>query len=80
MCVYVCMHVCMCMCVYVGLQLCVYIKLHIITMSFYLHRYCRLRNYNVLYICGTDEYGTATETKVKITHTCYNDVVYGYSY
>ena len=26
-------------------------------------RYCRLRNYNTLYICGTDEYGTATETK-----------------
>ncbi|XAR58737.1 Methionine--tRNA ligase [Bertholletia excelsa] len=26
-------------------------------------RYCRLRGYNVLYICGTDEYGTATETK-----------------
>lgn len=26
-------------------------------------RYCRARNYNVLYICGTDEYGTATETK-----------------
>ncbi|XP_064397702.1 methionine--tRNA ligase, cytoplasmic-like isoform X2 [Halichondria panicea] len=26
-------------------------------------RYCRLRNYNILYICGTDEYGTATETK-----------------
>ncbi|RWS29485.1 Methionine--tRNA ligase: cytoplasmic-like protein [Leptotrombidium deliense] len=26
-------------------------------------RYCRLRNYNVIYICGTDEYGTATETK-----------------
>ncbi|XP_071510373.1 methionine--tRNA ligase, cytoplasmic-like [Diadema antillarum] len=26
-------------------------------------RYCRLRNYNSLYICGTDEYGTATETK-----------------
>ncbi|XP_061178088.1 methionine--tRNA ligase, cytoplasmic-like [Saccostrea echinata] len=26
-------------------------------------RYCRLRNYNCLYICGTDEYGTATETK-----------------
>jgi methionyl-tRNA synthetase len=22
-----------------------------------------LRNYNTLYICGTDEYGTATETK-----------------
>ncbi|XP_068671527.1 methionine--tRNA ligase, cytoplasmic-like isoform X2 [Montipora foliosa] len=26
-------------------------------------RYCRLRQYNTLYICGTDEYGTATETK-----------------
>ncbi|OVA05272.1 Methionyl-tRNA synthetase [Macleaya cordata] len=26
-------------------------------------RYCRLRGYNVVYICGTDEYGTATETK-----------------
>ncbi|KAB1210186.1 putative methionine--tRNA ligase [Morella rubra] len=26
-------------------------------------RYCRLRGYNVIYICGTDEYGTATETK-----------------
>ncbi|XP_014665917.1 PREDICTED: methionine--tRNA ligase, cytoplasmic-like [Priapulus caudatus] len=26
-------------------------------------RYCRLRGYNVLYVCGTDEYGTATETK-----------------
>lgn len=26
-------------------------------------RYCRLRGYNALYICGTDEYGTATETK-----------------
>lgn len=26
-------------------------------------RYCRLRNYNTLYICGTDEYGTATEVK-----------------
>lgn len=26
-------------------------------------RYCRLKDYNVLYICGTDEYGTATETK-----------------
>ncbi|KAG0416122.1 hypothetical protein HPB47_006728 [Ixodes persulcatus] len=27
------------------------------------NRYCRLRNWNTLYICGTDEYGTATETK-----------------
>ncbi|KAM7459617.1 hypothetical protein LguiA_036611 [Lonicera macranthoides] len=26
-------------------------------------RYCRLRAYNAIYICGTDEYGTATETK-----------------
>ena len=28
-------------------------------------RFCRLRGYNTLYICGTDEYGTATETKVR---------------
>ena len=26
-------------------------------------RFSRLRGYNTLYICGTDEYGTATETK-----------------
>ncbi|KAI9206337.1 tRNA synthetases class I (M)-domain-containing protein [Polychytrium aggregatum] len=26
-------------------------------------RFCRIRGYNTLYICGTDEYGTATETK-----------------
>ncbi|WMV36857.1 hypothetical protein MTR67_030242 [Solanum verrucosum] len=26
-------------------------------------RYCRLRDYNTIYMCGTDEYGTATETK-----------------
>lgn len=26
-------------------------------------RYCRLRGYNTLYVCGTDEYGTATEVK-----------------
>ncbi|KAK8518561.1 hypothetical protein V6N12_017707 [Hibiscus sabdariffa] len=26
-------------------------------------RYCRLRGYNAIYICGTDEYGTTTETK-----------------
>jgi len=26
-------------------------------------RYCRLRQWNTLYVCGTDEYGTATETK-----------------
>ncbi|MDD3820658.1 MAG: methionine--tRNA ligase, partial [Spirochaetales bacterium] len=26
-------------------------------------RFCRLKGYDTLYICGTDEYGTATETK-----------------
>jgi len=26
-------------------------------------RFCRLRGYETLYICGTDEYGTATETR-----------------
>ncbi|KAF7494776.1 Methionine--tRNA ligase [Sarcoptes scabiei] len=26
-------------------------------------RFCRLRGANVLYVCGTDEYGTATENK-----------------
>ena len=26
-------------------------------------RYCRLIGHNAIYICGTDEYGTATETK-----------------
>lgn len=26
-------------------------------------RYCRSRGYEILYICGTDEYGTATEIK-----------------
>jgi len=26
-------------------------------------RYCKVRNLNALYICGTDEYGTAIETK-----------------
>ena len=26
-------------------------------------RFCRLMGYNTIYICGTDEYGTATETK-----------------
>lgn len=28
-------------------------------------RYCRLMGHNTLYICGTDEYGTATETKAQ---------------
>jgi methionyl-tRNA synthetase len=26
-------------------------------------RFCRLRRYETLYVCGTDEYGTATETR-----------------
>ncbi|KAL6747060.1 methionine--tRNA ligase, cytoplasmic [Haematococcus lacustris] len=26
-------------------------------------RFCRARGYNTVYVCGTDEYGTATETK-----------------
>ncbi|MDR0539723.1 MAG: class I tRNA ligase family protein, partial [Spirochaetaceae bacterium] len=26
-------------------------------------RFCRLAGYETLYVCGTDEYGTATETK-----------------
>ena len=28
-------------------------------------RYCRLAGHNTLYVCGTDEYGTATETKAR---------------
>jgi len=28
-------------------------------------RFCRMKGYETLYICGTDEYGTATETKAK---------------
>lgn len=26
-------------------------------------RFCRIKGYDVFYVCGTDEYGTATETK-----------------
>ena len=29
-------------------------------------RYCRARQRNTLFVCGTDEYGTATEAKVSI--------------
>lgn len=28
-------------------------------------RFCRLRGYETLFVCGTDEYGTATETKAR---------------
>jgi methionyl-tRNA synthetase len=28
-------------------------------------RFCRLKGYETLYVCGTDEYGTATETRAR---------------
>ena len=28
-------------------------------------RYCRARGHNTLFVCGTDEYGTATEVKAR---------------
>lgn len=28
-------------------------------------RYCRLKYFNTIFVCGTDEYGTATETKAQ---------------
>jgi methionyl-tRNA synthetase len=28
-------------------------------------RYCRLRGHNVLFVCGTDEYGAATEARAR---------------
>lgn len=31
-------------------------------------RFCKRKNYNTLFICGTDEYGTATETKALEDH------------
>jgi len=34
----------------------------VLSADFY-SRYAKYRNYNTLFICGTDEYGTATETK-----------------
>lgn len=36
-------------------------------------RYCRSRGYNSIYICGTDEYGTATETKVGADTACLDE-------
>lgn len=32
---------------------------------FYVLRYGRMRGWNVLFVCGTDEYGTATENKAR---------------
>lgn len=29
-------------------------------------RFARLAGHNAIYICGTDEYGTATETKARL--------------
>ena len=39
-------------------------------------RYCKSRGYNCIYMCGTDEYGTATETKVRGANNsgCYSDM------
>ena len=31
-------------------------------------RFCRSRGYETLYVCGNDEYGTATETKALEEH------------
>ncbi len=31
-------------------------------------RFCRSRGYETLYVCGTDEYGTATETRAQEEH------------
>ena len=33
-------------------------------------RYVRSRGHTAIYICGTDEYGTATETKVRLPSCC----------
>ncbi|CAG8465191.1 8314_t:CDS:2, partial [Cetraspora pellucida] len=35
------------------------------TVYVFFERYSRSRNYNTLFICGTDNYGTATETKAQ---------------
>ncbi|KAI5793255.1 tRNA synthetases class I (M)-domain-containing protein [Geopyxis carbonaria] len=42
-------------------------------------RYCKARNYNTLYICGTDEYGTATETKALEEGVSPNDLCTKYN-
>ena len=38
-------------------------------------RYAKNRNYNTLFICGTDEYGTATETKTLEEKSLHNNYV-----
>lgn len=37
----------------------------LIPCSFPSQRYGRLRGWNLLFVCGTDEYGTATENKAR---------------
>ncbi|CAO2822473.1 unnamed protein product [Amaranthus hypochondriacus] len=37
-------------------------------------RYCRLRGYNTLYICGTDEYGTTTENKAMEENCTFREI------
>jgi len=37
-------------------------------------RYCRQRGYQTLYVCGTDEYGTAIEIKAKQEKTTPREV------
>lgn len=44
-------------------MLCKTFRLIKIPVHLCVNRYCRLKGYNILYVCGTDEYGTATETK-----------------
>ena len=39
-------------------------------------RYCRLRGYDTLYICATDEYGTATEIKALESKTTPQEICY----
>ena len=48
--------------------------------SLLFNRFCRLRQYNTLYICGTDEYGTATETKVKVQYLLIQALLFFYFY
>lgn len=43
-------------------------------------RYCRLRGYNTIYICGTDEYGTATETKAMEENVTPKEICDRYSF
>lgn len=48
---------------YVSVRIYKFLREEIINQIFVSCRYCRLAGYNTLYLSGTDEYGTATETK-----------------